>query len=194
MISQAELPTYRNPIVVGGALFAAGSLLAYLIGYYLHQGPPPSCDQYVYCTSERDRWSIETRQWFVDAFLVGLLVAWSALVWRPISRNHGLRRVGSVLALVGCVPLACLLWIAVILVSGNTCEPDALLCFDGTSGAAFFAAPATVVTVLSILLAVALASRDDRRIGRVCGTLALTFISATLVLVSAGLALAALPV
>jgi hypothetical protein len=180
---------YRRLATIGGVALGGASLSAYLIGMYLHQGPPPGCEQYVYCPSERDRWSAETREWFLGAFLLGLLVAWSTFVWRPISTNPRLRRVGSVIALIGCVPLAGLLTVLAYLVAGNTCEPDAILCLSGTGDALAIGIPATVVTVLSLLLAVALASRDDRRAGRLSGTLALTFISSVLVLATAGFVL-----
>ncbi|WP_133059053.1 MULTISPECIES: hypothetical protein [unclassified Nocardioides] len=192
MSIESGRPAYRRLAMIGGVALAGASVSAYLIGLYLHQGPPPGCEEYVYCHSERDRWSAETREWFLGASLLGLLVAWWTFAWRPISNHPRLRRVGSVIALVGCVPLAGLLAVLAYLVAGATCEPDAILCLSGAGDALAFGIPATVAAVLSLLLAVTLACRDDRRAARLSGTLALTVISSVLVLATAGFVLVAL--
>jgi hypothetical protein len=192
MIIESDLPTYRNPALLGGIAVAGASLLAFVIGLYTHSPVPMRCDaDPLFCPSQRDLWDWATRDWFLGAFMVGLLVAWSGLVWRPISDNPRLRRVGSVIGLIVCVPLTGLLTVVAIVLAGTTCDPNSF-CFGGRQDALVVAAPATYGVALCLLMSLALGSRDDRRAGQVSGTLAMALASAVFVLVAAGFALSAL--
>jgi hypothetical protein len=192
MIIESDLPTYRNPALLGGIAVAGASLLAFVIGLYTRSPVPMSCDaDPLFCPSERDQWDWATRDWFLGAFMVGLLVAWSGLVWRPISNNLRLRRVGSVIGLVLGVPVTGLLILLVVLLATTTCDPNTF-CIGGTQDALVVAVPATYGTALCLLMAIALGSRDDRRVSQVCGTLGLCLASGIFVLVAAGFALSAL--
>ena len=192
MITRAELPTYRIPTVIGGIVAAGASLMAYLIGFYTRQAGAPDCRR-IYCPSERDLWSMGTRDWFLGVFLLGILVAWSALVWRPITTHTRLRRLASFIALIVCVPVAGVLWVVTVLIAGNTCGPDSFLCFSGND-ALVVAVPAALATIVSVLLAASLSSPDDERPAQVSGALGLTIFSGVLVLVAAGFVLGALGV
>ncbi|GAW51999.1 MULTISPECIES: hypothetical protein [unclassified Nocardioides] len=192
MIIESHVPPYRNPALLGGIAVAGASLLAFVIGLYTRSPVPMHCDaDPLFCPSERDLWDWATRDWFLGAFLVGLLVAWSGLVWQPVSDRPRLRRVGSVVGLIVCVPLTGLLTVVAIVLAGTDCDPNTF-CFGGTQDALVVAVPATYGVALCLLMAVAIGSRDDRRPSQVSGTLAMALASGVFVLVAAGFVLSAL--
>lgn len=191
MISDSRQPTYRNPALLAGLAIAAASLLTFVIGLYTRSPVPMHCDaDPVFCPSPRDRWDWATRDWLLGTFMVGLLGAWSGLVWRPVAASPGLRRIGSVIGLVVCIPVTGLLVLVTIVLANTTCDPNSF-CFGGADDAAVVAVPATYGVVVCVLMAVALGSRHDRPASRVCGTLALCLTSGILVLVAAGFVLSA---
>jgi hypothetical protein len=116
---------------------------------------------------------------------------WRCRQWRPISDSPRLRRVGSVIGLIVCVPLTGLLTVVAIVLAGTTCDPNSF-CFGGPQDALVVAVPATYGVALCLLMALALGSRDDRRAGQVSGTLAMALASGVFVLVADGFALSAL--
>lgn len=174
-----------NPLLLLGIVIAGGALLAYATGLLLHDGSRPGCDTYVYCSaSERDIWATGTGAMFVSAFRVGLLLAWTGLVWRPIGDHPRLRLWGSVAGLLLCVPSATIIAVWAVYVYGNTCDGSAWLCFGGPADARAFAVIAAVPGLLSLLLLVGLVGHRSR-VGRASATFALTAISGAAV-VAAG--------
>ncbi|MEP9363252.1 hypothetical protein ABLE68_09825 [Nocardioides sp. CN2-186] len=194
MTADSPRPTHRNPallVCAAGIAIAVGSLLIFVVGLQLHPPEPVHCAaDPVFCPSPRDRWDWATRGWFLGAFLLGVLVAWSGLVWRPISASPQLRRVGSVVGLMLCLPVSGLLVVVAIALAHTTCDPDSF-CFGGREDALAVAVPATYGVALCLLMAIGLAYREDTRTGRVCGTLALCLVSGIGVLVAAGFTLSA---
>lgn len=186
-----ERPTYLNPVLLGGIAVAGASLLAYLVGLHTHATDPIGCRSSFPCPTERDVWSAATRDWFLGAFLLGLLTTWAAIVWRPISTSAGLRRVGSVVVLVVCVPITCVLTIVAFVVAGTTCTDEDFLCFGGPGTALVVAIPAALTGALCVLAAIGLVSEDEHT-GRLCGSVAVTALSGMTVLVAAGFVLGGL--
>lgn len=181
--------TYRNPALLGGITVAGASLLAFMIGLYTRSPVPMHCAaDPIFCPSPRDEWDWATRDWFLGAFMLGVLVAWVGLVWRLVSNSPRLRRVGSVVGLFVCIPVTGLLIVVAIVLANTTCDPDSF-CFGGAQDTLVVAVPATYGAVVCLLMAVCLGSRDDRPPSRVCGTLAVALASGVLVLVAVGFVL-----
>src|ERR1700712_4957750 len=104
MIIDSPRTTPRDPsrgVLLVGILVAIASLLIFVVGLQTRSPHPVHCTvDPVFCPSPRDEWDWATRTWFLAAFMLGMLIAWSGLVWRPISDNARLRWTGSVLGLL----------------------------------------------------------------------------------------------